>query len=280
MTQREILALQFAQDNPELVLAFQVILEAICMPGTVTKSNSDDVETFKTEPNAPNVLPFVDPAKELQWNGIPPVTCAPQAQEVFGGPVLGSAAPTPIFDPGVPPTVEPTRDTPDLVSLDSEGHPWDGRIHASTKTKIQKTGVWKLKRGVSIEVIAQVRSQDPASTAPQPGLSDLLNSNLIDPTPGVPAIATPSVPNVPKLVPVVRTLPAPPAVVPTAIPEPLDYKTVMKEIVERTGAGDYTPAMVWATLAQHGVANTGELMDQKVKYPAIWAALKALYVPA
>lgn len=52
--------------------------------------------------------------------------------------------------------------TPDR---DRDGQPWDARIHASTKTTISN-GTWKVKRGVSPELIEQVRSE--VAPAPTP----------------------------------------------------------------------------------------------------------------
>lgn len=50
-----------------------------------------------------------------------------------------------------PPQINP-------VELDSEGLPWDKRIHASTKTKIA-SGTWKLARGVDASVVEAVKAE-------------------------------------------------------------------------------------------------------------------------
>ena len=42
--------------------------------------------------------------------------------------------------------------------VDSEGVPWDNRIHASTKTRV-KSGAWKLRKGVDDSVINQVKHE-------------------------------------------------------------------------------------------------------------------------
>lgn len=44
------------------------------------------------------------------------------------------------------------------VELDSEGLPWDKRIHASTKTKIA-SGAWKLARGVEPNIVEVVKAE-------------------------------------------------------------------------------------------------------------------------
>src|SRR6478752_3491551 len=58
------------------------------------------------------------------------------------------------------------------VTLDKNGLPWDGRIHASTKTT-NKDGSWKALRGVSTDLVTQVEAQLRAQlaqggAAPQP----------------------------------------------------------------------------------------------------------------
>lgn len=58
-----------------------------------------------------------------------------------------------------PPPVEPPAPAdPDAV-LDSEGLPWDKRIHGSGKTFLKKTGAWKLIRGVDPVLVAKVKTE-------------------------------------------------------------------------------------------------------------------------
>jgi len=45
-----------------------------------------------------------------------------------------------------------------ISELDSNGVPWDKRIHAATKTK-KKDGTWKNKRGLESDVLAQVETE-------------------------------------------------------------------------------------------------------------------------
>lgn len=53
-------------------------------------------------------------------------------------------------------TVAPPQTNP--VELDSEGLPWDKRIHSSAKTKIA-SGTWKLARGVEPNVVDAVKAE-------------------------------------------------------------------------------------------------------------------------
>lgn len=45
------------------------------------------------------------------------------------------------------------------VPVDSEGLPWDGRIHSSSKEKLVKDSTWKLKRGVDKALVEQVKAE-------------------------------------------------------------------------------------------------------------------------
>jgi Sec-independent protein translocase protein TatA len=44
------------------------------------------------------------------------------------------------------------------ADVDSEGLPWDKRIHSSGKTKIA-AGTWKMKKGVAAELVEQVKTE-------------------------------------------------------------------------------------------------------------------------
>lgn len=67
------------------------------------------------------------------------------------------------------PTAPAAQVTPQQIAnaeVDAEGLPWDGRIHAGTKTKTQK-GIWTQKKGVDEAVrdavVAELRQQYPAA---------------------------------------------------------------------------------------------------------------------
>lgn len=55
------------------------------------------------------------------------------------------------------------------AELDSEGNPWDTRIHSAGKSKLQN-GTWKLKKGVDKALVEQVTAQNKALiNSPLPG---------------------------------------------------------------------------------------------------------------
>ncbi len=78
-----------------------------------------------------------------------PVPEAPEAPEA-------PAPEAPVPDAPVPEA--PVPEAP-AVNLDSEGLPWDKRIHSSGRTKIVKDGTWKLIRGVDPVLVAQVKTE-------------------------------------------------------------------------------------------------------------------------
>ncbi len=48
---------------------------------------------------------------------------------------------------------------PEGVDVDSEGLPWDARIHSSGKTKLKGKGTWKLIRGIDPELVESVKAE-------------------------------------------------------------------------------------------------------------------------
>jgi hypothetical protein len=45
------------------------------------------------------------------------------------------------------------------VDVDSEGLPWDGRIHSSNKKKLAKDDTWQLRRGIGAAIVEQVKAE-------------------------------------------------------------------------------------------------------------------------
>lgn len=61
--------------------------------------------------------------------------------------------------PGATTSTSTTTETATSVPVDSEGLPWDGRIHSSSKEKLVKDSTWKLKRGVDKALVEQVKAE-------------------------------------------------------------------------------------------------------------------------
>lgn len=79
--------------------------------------------------------------------------------------------------------------------VDSEGLPWDERIHAGSKTTV-KDGTWKLKRGVSDDLVSQIKAElrqgdsAPAFVPPAP----VADAAPVPPPPVAPAAPPPPAP--------------------------------------------------------------------------------------
>lgn len=81
------------------------------------------------------------------------------------------------------------------VPVDSEGLPWDGRIHSSSKEKLVKDSTWKLKRGVDKALVEQVKAElrgvmaipTTATVTETHGLHPLVAAQSTAPAPTAPA---------------------------------------------------------------------------------------------
>lgn len=148
----------------------------------------------------------------------------------------------PIADLPVPPTTGAGTFAAAGIELDSEGFPWDHRIHASTKTKISN-GTWKLKPRTEPALIEQVRAEyKQAAAVPSTMTPPMLpQAAAIEPVPTQPAPQ-------PAAAPVI----APPATVGEKPTNPgMLFAATMKLYAEvekagklQSGAGD-----VWAKAA-------------------------------
>lgn len=135
----------------------------------------------------------------------PAFTAAELADPQTNIPNVQAVAPLPPVQ-----TAAPAGATQGGVEVDSEGHPYDVRIHSAGKSKIAN-GTWKLKKGVDKDLVAQINAQNKSLLAtPLPSAAP---SNVVQlpPLAGVAAL--------PNLPPVVAALPELPPVVAVAGPE-------------------------------------------------------------
>jgi len=84
----------------------------------------------------------------------------------------------PVAQPEQQPVVEPVAETIQTVApktpkipadregVDSEGLPWDARIHGAGKIAKNNDGTWRAKRGVDDALVAQVKAELKANLAP------------------------------------------------------------------------------------------------------------------
>ncbi len=113
----------------------------------------------------------------------PAVTTEPAATEVFAAPNADTVAsateqPAESVQPAAPAesvtVAEPvtTAAAPAGVEVDSDGLPWDHRIHAlgagGAHNKLKKTQQWKKKRGVDAALVAEVEAELRAAMSAGP----------------------------------------------------------------------------------------------------------------
>lgn len=159
--------------------------------------------------------------------------------------------------PAPPPAVEApafalTPPTPPAVELDKEGIPWDGRIHASTKTKTVEQ-VWKKKRGVEQaevdRVVAELRT-----TMMAPAPAPVTEASVPPPPPAPAPVTEAAVPPAP---------PAPPA------PTGITFAEFMGHVTGGVTSGRFTREAVAEACAKHGAVNLPGLINRTDLIPAV-----------
>lgn len=160
-------------------------------------------------------LPVISP--ESAFASAPPAADLADAVAAFESTLPNVTAPStpPAGTPPAPPNGEQTAGAPTLVNgveVDRHGLPWDGRIHAGTKSKI-KDGSWTAKRGRDETTVHAIEQELRALMAiPSPG-------TIVAPPPPAalapvhvspPPVVAPGQPAAPVVTP-----PPPPVAVPT-----------------------------------------------------------------
>lgn len=170
------------------------------------------------------------PAAPPASSTAPPATPAPAPLPALAVPAAPPAPP--------PAPAAPTPPAASAADRDSNGLPWDHRIHAGSRG-VNKDGTWKAKKLVSNELKAQVEAEL------RQGLT--VNAALAPA-----AVAAPPAPGVP---------PAPPAPGRTGsgLPVPTDFPTLMEMFAAAMAGGRITTADIQAALAPYGLASMGQL---------------------
>jgi hypothetical protein len=196
------------------------------------------------------------------------------AAAAFGAPgnvpAAGSAAtidPNTAFSPPAAPSAPPAAGAGATVELDTDGLPWDGRIHASTKGK-NADGRWKAKRGVEAALVAQVQAELRAVM----GAPSVPNAPTTGAAP-TPPIVTPPAPPAPPISPAGIAAPAPPTI-PTA-PIGVDFPSLAKMVGELIPAGRLTNETLSAIVSKYGLPGFGLLFNRPDLVPAIHADIMA-----
>lgn len=109
--------------------------------------------------NAPKITVHVAHTPEVITITGTPVEETRTAAEAFSNAPLAVPPAPSAQEQGSTTTTSMTMATASDVVLDSRGLPWDGRIHASTKTRLAKDDSWKLKRGLEPAYVEQIENE-------------------------------------------------------------------------------------------------------------------------
>ena len=171
----------------------------------------------------------VDPTMEDTVRDSAPVLSVPVVSEHMAGLYAPlppehdndtEAVPAPPL-PTTPLPEPPAADT----GCDSEGIPWDARIHATTRTKRQNDMTWKLKRGVSEELVTQVKGELRGG-AVAPDVADIADSE------------------------------------PPTMPGQSEYQMLMQEVTRRYQAGNLSMQNVEVACTNAGLAFPKDLANR------------------
>lgn len=200
-------------------------------------------------------------------------TTNPFAKPALVAPVL--QAPAALTPPSA--VTAPTA-APGLV-LDSEGLPWDSRIHGETKTQ-NKDGSWRAKRGlndgamvqrVKAELLALVAASPAAAAAPvlaPPTVAPVLTPP-VQPAPVVMAPPQTEVAAIPL---------APPAATGATVPAgtPVTFLQLFTLVNDSVKAGKLNDDMVIAVLKPYGLGGVTQSASRPDIIPALHAEFAAM----
>lgn len=216
----------------------------------------------------------------------------------LGAPSPADAAPSPIapevpqdgvpMPPSVASVPAPPSTVPEVPAapstsapsgeLDVNGLPWDGRIHASSKTR-NADGSWRQRRNLSpvtLEtVMAELRARaaNPGNAALGDDAAKLAGLGM-DPMSGQPLPNTAAVQHAAQVF--AGTVPPPPVVatpLAPAAPDALTYDGFLAWVTPKMMDGSTPFDKVAAALSASGVSSLQELRDNPAAIPAVYQAL-------
>lgn len=208
-------------------------------------------ETLRPSMIADLVETFVDVGKGT----VPATSPAPVSAAVPSPPLATPPAPVTPPAPATPMAATPPP-PPAAVELDTEGLPWDERIHSSTKSKYAKSnaqtgtvmGGWKRKRGVQPLTVDNVKAE----------------LRLIYPAPPMAPVAPVAPPTAP--------------VTPPVSPDGNLYLPLMQKCTERINANELTLEAIVAVCNKHGVNTVPELAARSDLIPTVEAEIEAIWI--
>ena len=167
------------------------------------------------------------------------------------------------------------------IDVDASGLPWDGRIHASTRSKTQD-GNWKMRRGVDDDIVSAVLNELRQTMGMSP--TEVVPPTPLTPPPAQvfaqPAAQVPPPPFAPPVAP-----PAPPAAtLPTEIPqvgtatgaspsEQITFPKLMQKITAAFAAKTLDQAAIGAAVQAAGLPSLPMLASRPDLVPVVATAL-------
>jgi hypothetical protein len=244
----------------------------------------------------------IEPAELPKVIGLDPAdfpSAGVNAADIFGkadagnvpsAPAIAAVAP-PAIAPAVPPVISvPTVTAPPALvpavpsaaalapTVDKNGLPWDGRIHASTKP-LNADGTWRGRRGIDDATVATVTAElravmaipaPPPAADPMAAFKTAGEMGMVPNVPAVPLVPSPPVNGADTGIPAVPTA-APP--VPSAS---VTFPQLIPMITGAIAAGALTQAKLTEVLAANGLAS----MPQLVHRPDLIGKVHAELFPA
>ena len=167
-------------------------------------------------------------------------------------------------EPAAPATAAPSG----VAERDKNGLLWDVRIHASSKAVIAD-GTWRLKRGVSPELVEQVtaelsQGEEPVVETVQPVTAPAALAPVETPAPVAPAPPAP-------------VAPAPPVETPAAIAPITVYTDLITLITDRAAPG--TPGTLEPNDVLDALKACGADLVGAVSLPILADAKYVTYIP-
>lgn len=278
---------------------------------TITADTSQAVSSIKqleeaaaTVPSVPTPLPPAPSTAAADLQPTVPVVTPVSSPE----PSVPPAPAAPTAPTAAAPTAPVAPTSPAGVVLDTDGLPWDARIHSSSKAK-NADGRWRAKKGLNDGgLVARVQAElravmavpargeigSPEMNAALAADAQKLIAMGVDPltgevfastpavmpppVPEVPAVAAPFVPPPPPLAPIAPPI-APPAILGVSTAAPTADPTTMPELMPRvTGAmatGQIPPTAMLDACKAVGLPDLPSLAHRPDLIPQVWATLKA-----
>ena len=156
--------------------------------------------------------------------------------------------------------------------LDSQGIPWDGRIHATTKT-FAPNGHWKNRRGVDGAEVVRVTAELKAAMGIVP-MAPVAPPALPGAVAPPPPPAAPPAAVAPPPPPAAVAPPSPPAAPPAAAPPADPFAALMHKAMMAIQTGKLTRDQLNAAINRHGIASLPALMAVAGTRPEVIPAVE------